>query len=92
MEIVVIEKQALDELVYRLDTLKTKLDGLYANSGVAPQEWLSLEQVCTRLSIKTRTLQHFRDCGVLPYSKTGGKTRYKPEDVEKMLMLNYKKE
>jgi len=52
MEIVVIEKQALDELVYRLDSLKTKLDGLYANSGVAPQEWLSLEQVFTRLSIK----------------------------------------
>ena len=92
MEMLIIEKQALDDLVGRLDTLKTKLDGLYVNSGVAPQKWLDIQQVCMRLSISKRTLQNFRDSGVLPYTKMGGKVFYKPEDVENMLLLNYKKD
>ena len=92
MEMLIIEKQAFDELSGRLDTLKTKLDSLYVNSGVAPQKWLDVQQVCMRLSISKRTLQHLRDCGVLPFTKMGGKVFCKPEDVEKMLLLNYKKE
>ena len=92
MEMLIIEKQALDELTGRLDTLKTKLDSLYVNSGVAPQKWLDIQQVCMRLSISKRTLQNLRDSGVLPSTKMGGKVFYKPEDVEKMILLNYKKE
>ena len=92
MEVVVIEKQVLDELSIRLETLKTKLDSLYAHSGVAPQKWLNIQQVCMRLSISKRTLQHLRDCGVLPFTKMGGIVFFKPEDVEKMLLLNYKKD
>ena len=92
MEMLIIEKQALDELTSRLDTLKTKLDSLYVNSGVAPQKWLDIQQVCMRLSISKRTLQNLRDSGVLPFTKIGGKVFYKPEDIEKMLLLNYKKD
>ena len=92
MEMLIIEKQALDELTCRLDTLKTKLDSLYVNSGVAPQKWLDIQQVCMRLSISKRTLQNLRDSGVLPSTKMGGKVFYKPEDVENMLLLNYKKD
>ena len=92
MEMLIIEKQALDELTGRLETLKIKLDSLYVNSGVAPQKWLDIQQVCLRLSISKRTLQNLRDSGVLPSTKMGGKVFYKPEDVEKMILLNYKKE
>ena len=92
MEMLIIEKQALDELTYRLDTLKTKLDSLYTNSGIAPQKWMDNQQVCMRLSISKRTLQNLRDCGVLPFTKIGRKVFYKPEDIEKMLLLNYKKD
>jgi len=92
MEMIIIEKQALDELTNRLDTLKIKLGCLYENSGVAPQKWFDVQQVCTRLKISKRTLQNLRDSGVLPSTKMGGKVFYKPEDIEKMLLLNYKKE
>ena len=92
MEMLIIEKQALDELTGRLETLKIKLDSLYVNSGVAPQKWLDIQHVCMRLSISKRTLQNLRDSGVLPSTKMGGKVFYKPEDVENMLLLNYKKD
>jgi len=88
-ELVIIEKQVLDELTYRIDQLKTKLDSLYAHSGIAPQKWIDNEQACHRLSASIRTLQTLRDSRILPYTKMGGKVFYKPEDIEKMLLLGY---
>jgi hypothetical protein len=65
---------------------------LYANSGVAPQAWLDNQQACIRLSASKRTLQNLRDGGVLPFMKIGAKVYYKPADIEKMLMLGYRKD
>jgi len=90
MELFIIEKQALDELTYRIDMLKTKISGLYAGSGMAPQKWIDNEQACIRLSASKRTLQHLRDSGILPFTKIGAKVFYKPEDIEKLLSLGYK--
>ena len=88
----IIEKQALDELTGRIASLTAKLDGLYTNSGVAPQVWIDNQQACLRLSASKRTLQSLRDSGVLPFTKMGAKVFYKPEDIEKMLLLGYKKD
>jgi hypothetical protein len=92
MEMFIIEKQVLDELTYRLETLKTKLDGLYDKSGVAPVKWLDNQQACIRLSASKRTLQNLRDSGVLPFTKIGAKVFYKPDDIEKMLLFGYKRD
>ena len=92
MEVVVIEKQALDELTFRLETLKSKLDRLYVNSGVCRKEKLDNQQVCMLLSISKRTLQNLRDSGVLPFTKSGGKIFYLPEDIDRVMFINYKKE
>ena len=86
----IIEKQVLDELTVRMETLKNKLDSLYAHSGIAPQKWIDSRQACLRLSISKRTLQSLRDCGILPFTKMGAKVFYKPEDVERMLLSGYK--
>jgi hypothetical protein len=92
MEMLIIEKQVLDELAYRLDLLKSKLDNLYINSGIAPQIWLDNQQACLRLSASKRTLQNLRDSGLLPFTKMGAKVYYKPADIEKMLLLGYKRD
>ena len=88
-ELVIIEKQALDELTCRIDQLKSKVNNLYVHSGVAPQKWIDNEQACQRLSASIRTLQTLRDSGILPFTKMGGKVFYKPEDIEKMLFMGY---
>jgi len=90
MEMLIIEKQVLDELVYRIDQLKTKVDSLYSNSGIAPQKWMDNDQACTYLSASKRTLQSLRDSKILPFTKIGAKVFYKPEDIERMLLLGYK--
>ena len=92
MEILIIEKQVLDELAARLEKLKTGLDSLYANSGAAPQLWIDNQQTCIRLSASKRTLQNLRDSGLLPFTKIGAKVYYKPDEIEKMLLLGYKRD
>ena len=86
----IIEKKALDVLTVRIELLKIKVNSLYANSGIAPQKWVDNQQACIRLSASKRTLQNLRDSGVLSYTKIGGKIFYKPADIERMLLLNYK--
>ena len=90
MELLIIEKQAFNELFYKLDCLQTKVNSLYKNSGVAPEEWVDNQQACFRLNVCKRTMQHLRDSGVLSYTKKGAKIQYKPEDIEKMLLRGYK--
>jgi hypothetical protein len=92
MEMFIIEKQVLDELTVRLETLKSKVDSLYAKSGVAPVKWLDNQQACIRLSASKRTLQNLRDSGILPFTKIGAKVYYKPADIENMLLLGYKRD
>jgi hypothetical protein len=69
--------------------LKNSVNSLYVNSGVAPQKWIDNDQACARLSVGKRTLQTLRDNKILPYTKIGGKVFYKPEDIEKMLLIGY---
>lgn len=89
-DLVIVEKQVLDELASRLESLKTKIDNLYAGSGIAPKKWIDNLQACQRLSASKRTLQSLRDNGVLPFTKIGAKVFYKPEDIERILLLGYK--
>ena len=39
------------------------------------------EEVCRALNITKRTLQRYRDRGVIPYSRLGGKFYYRRRDL-----------
>ena len=49
-------------------------------------DWLHNGDVCQLLNISKRTLQHYRDTGVLPFTQIGHKCYYKHEDVEQLLL------
>ncbi|WP_311549428.1 helix-turn-helix domain-containing protein, partial [Prevotella nigrescens] len=42
--------------------------------------------VCRLLNISKRTLQHYRDTDVLPFTQIGHKCYYRREDVESLLL------
>ena len=52
-------------------------------------EWVNSRRAMTVLKISKRTMQDFRDNGVLPYSKVKGKFFYKAEDLVKLMESNY---
>lgn len=54
-------------------------------------DWLPNGNVCRLLNISKRTLQHYRDTGVLPFTQIGHKCYYKHEDVEALLLTKSNK-
>ena len=52
------------------------------------QEWLDNQEVCQILRISKRTLQTYRNSGVLPYSQIGHKMFYRPDDVKQVFDRN----
>jgi hypothetical protein len=53
------------------------------------EKWLDNQDVCLLLKVSSRTLQHYRDKGVLSFSQFGNKIYYKASDIERHLEKNY---
>ena len=51
--------------------------------------YLTGEEVCSQLRLSTRTLQEYRNAGMLPFYKIGGKILYKQSDIQTMLDRHY---
>ena len=54
------------------------------------EHFLTGKEVCERLYISPRTLQDYRDRGIIPYTQFVGKILYKESDLERLLEDNYK--
>jgi excisionase family DNA binding protein len=53
------------------------------------KKWLTSEEVCHILKISKRTLQSYRDRGILPYAQVGRKIYYKASDIDEYLDAHY---
>ena len=53
------------------------------------ERYLSDEETSMRLKISRRTLQDYRDNGIVPYIKLGGKVLYRESDLEALLQSCY---
>lgn len=56
------------------------------------EHFLTGKEVCDRLYISPRTLQDYRDRGIIPYTQFAGKILYKASDLGKMLKDNYREQ
>ena len=77
------------------DTLDRLLDGienLVANSRptLGGERFLTDREVSARLKVSRRTLQDYRNTGMIAYYQLGGKILYKESDIERMLAANYR--
>lgn len=79
MELKIIEGKTLNKIKERIKLLLEKSRGLasYRNR----EEWLDSQDVCQLLNISLRTLQSYRDKGILAYSMIGHKCYYKVNDI-----------
>ncbi|OWP32580.1 DNA-binding protein [Porphyromonas gingivalis] len=53
--------------------------------------YLAGREVCERLFISPRTLQDYRDKGIIPYTQIAGKILYKLSDINRLLQENYRR-
>ena len=74
-----------------LDRLLDGIENFMANSRptLGGERFLTDREVSARLKVSRRTLQDYRNNGVVSYYQLGGKILYKESDIESMLAANY---
>ena len=61
-----VEKRSYDRLVARIEALARRVSELCRRQDKTLQHWLDNEEVCLLLNIQKRTLQRYRERGLLP--------------------------
>jgi len=84
MEIIAIEKRTFEQMIGSFENLVCQVRNLCGDSR-DKEKWLNNGEVCEILKISPRTLQSYRDNGILPYSQIGHKCYYRVEDVEQII-------
>lgn len=89
MEIINIEADTFEAMMTRFENFTTKIEELcFEKRDRRLKKWLDNQDVCQILNISKRTLQAYRDNGLIQFSQTNNKIFYKPEDIEKMIVNN----
>ena len=58
---------------------------------VGGEIYLTGREVCERLFVSPRTLQDYRDKGIIPYTQIAGKILYRLSDINSLLQENYRR-
>lgn len=89
MSLITIESEAFQRLMKKMEEIESKLDLQKAPMPLS-EKWLDNQDACQLLHVSKRTLQSYRDLGVLPFSQIGSKIYYRAADIEEHLKNHYK--
>lgn len=85
MEIITIEARTFEAMMVGFETLAKEMEVICQQNGdKGMQKWLDNQEVCELLKISKRTVQTYREKGLLPFSQIGHKMYYRPQDVEEV--------
>ena len=91
MGILNVDIRHVSNLSSKIETLKKQVTSLQRQTEEKRfKPWLDAQDVCLMLNISTRTLQNYRDKGMLAYSLIGGKCYYRPTDIELLILNNHR--
>lgn len=65
----------------KYDSNKPSLDG---------ERYYNDKELAVKLKVSRRSLQDYRNNGILPYIRVGGKILYRASDIERVLMDGYR--
>ena len=86
MQILNLEAQTFTQMMARLEEFAQCIEQICKeNEDKKMGEWLDNCDIKVLFGIKARTLQTYRDKGLIGYSKIGSKIYYRAEDVVKFL-------
>lgn len=90
MELITIESNAYKEIIGRIDRIENRfIDLLRKARNPFEDRWVDSQTASELLCITKRTLQTYRDDGVLPFTTLEGKIFFKTADIEALLKANY---
>lgn len=86
--VMLVNETGYRTLLEKLESLENKLKLLTEKQQPLSETWLDNQEASQLLKVSYRTLQNYRDRGVLPYTMLGGKIYYSAEAIEKILKEN----
>lgn len=90
MEVITITSEAFRAIIDKIDQINDKLDAEKPKFTLN-EYWLDIQEACFVLRVSKRTLQNYRDEGILPFSQINGKIYFKASDIQKHLEKHYRK-
>ena len=88
MEAMILSSEQFDKLVSQIKILNERVEKINKKDPLEDR-WLDIQDVCELLHVSKRTLQSYRDKGILPFSQIGVKIYYKASDIQKHLEKHY---
>ena len=86
MEITNMDTRTWEAMVARFANFSQRVETLCEKSkDMCLRKWLDNQDVCEILQISKRTLQTYRDNGMLSFTQIGHKMFYRPEDVAQVI-------
>jgi len=82
---------ALDEINSRLEVINSKLESIQKEGKTFNKKVLTSKEAALALRVTTRTLQTYRNQGIIPFFQFGREVRYHAEDIQQFLMDHYVK-
>ena len=77
--------EQLDSMLDGIESMNEKSKASFGN-----ERFMTDKEVSAWLKVSRRTLQDYRNNGMIAYYQLGGKILYKESDIEKMLAANYR--
>ena len=89
MDIIAIKSKTFEQMKERFKGFSNQVKDLCGDNQ-DKEQWLGNEDVCALLQISLRTLQSYRDSGMLPFSLIGRKCYYRVSDMQQLIDISKK--
>ena len=91
-ELILADRELEIGFIGKLDALLEGIERIGGSHKASPsnEQFLTDKEVSAWLKVSRRTLQDYRNNGIIAYYQLGGKILYKESDIERMLAANYR--
>ena len=91
-DLILADRELEVGFIGKLDALFDGIERMDASHKASPshEQFLTDKEVSAWLKVSRRTLQDYRNNGMVSYYQLGGKILYKESDIENLLMSGYR--
>lgn len=91
-ELIFADRELEVGFIGKLDAMLEGIEKMGASCKASPsnEQFLTDKEVSAWLKVSRRTLQDYRNNGMIAYYQLGGKILYKEFDIEKLVMSGYR--
>jgi excisionase family DNA binding protein len=88
MEKMIFEVPGIDAILFKLDKIEKKIETINRQKSLEGL-LLTSKEACIVLKVSARSLQTYRDRGIIPFIQFGHEVRFRPDDLQQFLMDHF---